>query len=135
MRWRRPGVGRHHEVHQCKGALPPNHGADAVPLTLRCLVVQEFFPDAKVEGVSHGRMQATPHLGPAQSPLCARVPIASARAHRTLWTAQIKVEYIDAKTGKGFMVAQVPQRDMFRKYGWPAAGQIKELLEELKEGM
>ena len=39
------------------------------------------------------------------------------------------------KTGKGLMVAQVPQRDMFRKYGWPAAGQIKELLEELKEGM
>lgn len=30
-------------------------------------------------------------------------------------------------------IVSVKQRDLFRKYGWPAAGQIKEKLELLKE--
>ena len=30
-------------------------------------------------------------------------------------------------------IAQVPQRDLYRKYGWPAEPKIKQLLEIYKE--
>lgn len=46
---------------------------------------------------------------------------------------QVKVEYIEPTANKGMLIAQVAQRDMFRKNRWPGAQQITEVLEELRD--
>ena len=58
---------------------------------------------------------------------------AEARAEVKAEASHTATVTIQAESPAKMVVAQVPQRNLYRKYGWPAKGEIMQRLEMLKE--